>query len=389
MDSEKKVQSNVFVIYLLGFLFALNISLPSYINSTYLAHFTTERFVGLLYIISSALTIGAFSIIPKILRRFGNYNTILSLLLVDFLSLIGLFITQNDILISTFFVLSFISGALVSFNIDVFLERFTSDSVTGKIRGNFLSISNTAWIISPLIASFILTDGDYWKIFLAAAILLIPVFILLRNNLKDFNDPVYKIIPFKKTAREIFAEKNIRHVFTVSFLLQFFYSWMVIYTPIYLYTHIGFSWKEIGVMFSIMLLPFIITEAPLGKLADSRWGEKEVMSIGFIIMALATGMIAFIQAKSFIMWTSILFMSRVGASMVEIMSETYFFKKVNSEKANIIGIFRTTRPWAYIAGPLLATVLFAFELPIKYLFIVLAIIMFFGLYSSLELEDTR
>ena len=311
------------------------------------------------------------------------------LLIIDFISLLNLIWIQNVFIVSVSFIASFVAIAIIGFNLDVFLESFSKDAVTGKIRGTLLSTSNIAWIIAPLIGSFILTNSDYWKIFLAAVLILLPVFFLLGNNLKNFKDPEYKHIPIRNATREIIKDKNIRGVFIVSFLLQFFYSWMVIYTPIYLYTYLGFSWQEIGVMFSIMLLPFVLTEAPLGKLADTRWGEKEVMSVGFIIMALATGMIAFIETKSFILWTALLFMSRVGASMVEVMSETYFFKRVDSKKANIIGIFRTMRPWAYVISPILATFLFAFSLPVKYIFFVLALIMFLGLHWSLELKDTR
>ncbi|MDO8590663.1 MAG: MFS transporter [bacterium] len=388
-NSKKTLQSSVFVIYLLGFIFTLHYTLPVYINSTFLSHFTTERLVGILYVTASIITIGTFAFVPKILRWFGNYRTTLGLLLIEFISLLGLALTKNSALIIILFITSFIAIAVIGFNIDVFLERFSKNAVTGKIRGTLLSTSNIAWIISPLIASFILADGDYWKIFLASAIILLPIFFLLHNHLKNFEDPEYKLISIKNTFREITGDKNVYSIFVVGFLLQFFYSWMVIYTPIYLYTYIGFSWREIGVMFSIMLLPFILTEAPLGKLADSRWGEKEVMSVGFIVIAIATGMIAFIQTKSFLLWTVLLFISRIGASMVEIMSETYFFKKVDSSRANVIGMFRTMRPFAYVISPLLTTLLFAFSLSIKHIFIVLAIIMFLGLHWSLELKDTK
>ncbi len=388
-NPEIKRQASVFVIYLLGFLFTLHATLPVYINSTFLSHFTTEAYVGILYVISSIITITVFIAIPKILRRFGNYRAMLGLLSIEFVAMLGLASVENKALISILFIGSFIATAVIGFNLDVFLERFSKDAVTGKIRGTLLSTSNIAWIIAPLIISFVLTDADYWKIFLAAALLLLPIFFLLHNNLKNFKDPEYKIISIRNIAGEIASDKNIRDIFVVGFLLQFFYSWMVIYTPIYLYTYVGFSWREIGIMFSIMLLPFVLTEAPLGKLADSRWGEKEVMSVGFIVMALSTGLIAFIQTKSFLLWTVLLFASRVGASMVEIMSETYFFKKVDSGKANVIGLFRTMRPFAYVISPILATLLFAFALPIKYIFMVLAIIMFLGLHFSLELKDTK
>lgn len=388
-NNETKRQSNIFVIYLLGFLFTLHGALPAYVNSTFLSRFTSEGFVGILYAISAAITIISFIYIPSILRKLGNYRMIITLLAVDFVCTLNMAWSENFYLIVLSFILGFVSLAIIGFNIDVFLESFSKDSITGKIRGTFLSTANMAWIIAPLIGSFILTDGDYWKIFFTTAILIIPIVFLLHHNLKNYLDPEYKEIPFKKTFKEVISDKNIRSIFFVSFLLQFFYSWMVIYTPIYLYTYVGFSWHEIGIMFSIMLLPFVLTEAKLGRLADTRWGEKEVMSVGFIVIALATGLVSFIEAKSILLWTVILFTTRIGASMVEIMSETYFFKKINSGKTNIIGLFRTMRPWAYLIAPLIATMLFSAGLSIKYIFVVLAVIMFAGLHWSLELEDTK
>ena len=388
-EAEIKRESNIFVIYLLGFLFTLHIALPAYVNSTFLARFTSENFVGIIYTISAIVTIAAFTVVPKILKKFGNYSFMMGLLVADFISVLGLAFVQDHLLISVFFIVSFVAIALIGFNIDVFLESFSRDSVTGTIRGTLLSTSNIAWIVAPLVGSFILTDGDYWKIFLAAALLLLPILFLTHNNLKKFKDPEYKTIRLKTTVTEIARDKNIRDIFVVAFLLQFFYSWMVIYTPIYLYTHTGFSWREIGIIFSIMLLPFVLTEAPLGRLADRRWGEKEVMSVGFIVMALSTGLIAFIETKSVLLWAILLFITRIGAAMVEIMSETYFFKKIHSSKADVIGLFRTMRPCAYIVSPVVAIALFSVDLPLKYIFIFLAVIMFLGLHWSLELKDTK
>ena len=387
-DSEKK-QSSIFVIYLLGFLFTLHAALPSYVTSTFLARFTSENLVGIMYTLSALLTIAVFTVVPHILRRFGNYKTIMGLLILDLLSVLGLTFVQNEFLISVFFITGFVAIAIIGFNIDIFLESFSRNATTGKIRGTFLSTANTAWIVAPLVGGIILTDGDYWKIFLATALLLLPILFFVHNNLKKFKDPEYKHVRLRVTTKEIFHNKDIRDIFVVGFLLQFFYSWMVIYTPLYLYTHIGFSWREIGVIFSIMLLPFVLTEAPLGRLADRRWGEKEVMSVGFIVMAISTGLIAFMDTKSLALWAMLLFITRIGAAMVEIMSETYFFKKVNPSKANVISMFRTMRPWAYIISPLLATALFSVDLPIKYIFVFLAVIMFTGLHWSLELKDTK
>ncbi|MCR4311440.1 MAG: MFS transporter [Candidatus Taylorbacteria bacterium] len=384
----EKRSTKIFALYVIGFLFTLHGALPAYITSSFLNTFINEHFIGALYALSALVTILFFILIPKIIYRFGNYLTTQTLLLCDIAGLIGLIWSHNPYVLSISFIVSFTAIAVIGFNIDVFLEHFSKDAITGKIRGILLSTSNIAWVVAPLLGGLILTNGDYWKIFLTATLIVLPLFFVLHSNFRDFGDPDYQSLPIKNTLKEMWVNKSIRSVFIVSFLLQFFYSWMIIYSSLYLYTYVGFSWKEIGVMFSIMLLPFVLIEAPLGRLADTKWGEKEVMAVGFIVMAVPTAMVAFVHAKSFFLWTSLMFVSRVGASMVEIMSETYFFKKIDSTRTNILGLFRAMRPSAYLVSPVVATILFSFGFSIPHIFIVLSLIMLMGIHWSLSIEDT-
>ena len=174
------------------------------------------------------------------------------------------------------------------------------------------------------------------------------------------------------------------------FLLQIFYACMTIYTPIYLHTNLGLPWSSIGIIFSIMLLPFVFVQFPAGKLADAILGEKEILSVGFIIMALATTTIFFIDSKSILVWALILLGTRVGAALVEIMCDVYFFKKVDNKNANLISFFRMSRPFAYIISPLVvAIILSVFGLDLKSLFLILGFLMFFGLRYSLAIVDTK
>ena len=172
------------------------------------------------------------------------------------------------------------------------------------------------------------------------------------------------------------------------FILRFFFAWMVIYMPIYLHVHIGFSWSEIGIMFAIMLLPFALLELPAGKIADRWLGEKEILSAGFLIAALFTILVSFITSNNFFIWTATLFMMRVGASLIEIMTESYFFKHVQGDDNNIISFFRITRPAAYIIGPIVASIALIF-LDLRFIFIILGLILFSGLYYSFRIEDTK
>src|SRR3989344_20064 len=321
------LSNKIFPLYIIGFLFALHTALPAYINSTFLSLFSGEQWVGILYTISSIVAIASFVFIPAFLERFGNYRTIFLFFIIEAVSLLGLAFGNSLSIVGPSFIFSFVSLSLIRFNIYIFFEEFSPTKVTGKIRGFFLAVSNAAWVFAPLLGSLILSDSNYYRIYFAALALLVPIMGLTTKTLKKFSDPHYHKTPYFRAIFSILKNKNILDIFMISFLLQFFFTWMVIYTPLYLHEHIGFSWMEIGGMFSIMLLPFAVLELPLGKLADTKFGEKEILSIGFVIMALSTSLITFIDTKNLLIWTFILLSTRIGAAMVEVMSETYFFKK--------------------------------------------------------------
>ena len=382
-----RISRALFILYSVGFLFALNQALPAYINSTFLTGFATEKAVGMIYAVASVITVVLFFLLPHLLRQFGNYRLAFWLFVLDGIAMLGLASARSFWPAIGFFICVFIATFLLAFTLDIFLESNSRDSKTGSIRGIYMTVINSAWVFSPLLVGFILSDSDYWKIYLAGAILILPALFLLRAGFRKFNDPTYKNIAIRATLKNIWRERDLFRIFSVSFLLGFFYTWMIIYTPIYLHDHIGFSWQTIGLIFTIMLLPFVLTETPLGKLADKKWGEKEILSWGLVIMALSTVVLTFINSTSVVFWAILLFITRVGASAVEIMSETYFFKKVQSSQADIISLYRATRPAAYVVGPSIASVLFIF-VDFKMIFLALGIIMFSGLWFSLRLKDT-
>lgn len=385
--SEKRLHS-LFIIYIFTFIVTLHFAIPAYINSSFLVQFTTEQIVGLIYTAASILSIIAFLIIPKILNRFGNYKTTLGLLMIEIAALAGMATWSKSPISILLFIISFVVLALIGFTLDIFVEHFSRDKTTGHIRGIFMTTANVAWVLSPLAASFILgSANNYSKIFWLGCALLIPAALIIKIKMNGFIDDDYSSHSLWKTLREVRKNRNLTLIFFISFLLQFFYAWMVIYTPIFLHEHLNFSWSEIGIIFSVMLLPFIFIELPLGRLADTKWGEKEALAIGFVIMAISTAAMGFVASPTVMVWAVILFITRIGASMVEIMSETYFFKKISTENANIISGFRTMRPLAYIMSPVIGSAAIFF-VPFQGLFVILGAIMFTGLFASLKIKDT-
>jgi MFS family permease len=381
-------KTTLFILYTIGFVFALSRAIPAYVNSSFLSTFVGEKFVGFVFTLCSLVALSVFFIIPKILKRFGNYKTTIFFSILSSLSFFLLSLTDNKYVVLFSFLIIYVSGTMIGFCLDVFLENNSTDNDTGKIRSFYLTGMNISWLISPWLSGLILFGQGYNRIYFVVALIMIPIIFMVSYNLKSFKDSEYKDFKIISTLKESWSRKDIRCILFSGFLLNFFYAWMVIYTPIYLFKYVGFNWQEIGLIFTMMLLPFVLIQIPLGKLADKYFGEKEMLTVGFLIMAISTAFIPFISGKDFWVWGILLLITRIGAAIVEIMSETYFFKKISDKNVNLISVFRSMSSFAYIISPIIATVFFCF-LPFKYIFFVLAFLMLFGLRYSLAIKDTK
>ena len=392
IDIFKRFGAMVWLIFTATFIFALHTALPLYANSSFLSKLIPENAIGFIYTLSSLITIGVIWKFPQLLARFGNYavTALFSILEIGFLLILAF--GQTPLALIVAFVASQVLIALLAFNLDVFLEAFSSDKETGILRGIMLSAYNVAILAGPLVAGLILTNGDFWKIYLAAALLMVPVAGIALSKFRSFKDPEYSTVTPLKTLYAIVVKKHpndyVRHAIVATFLLNLFYSWMVIYTPIYLYNHIGFSWEEIGTIFFVMLLPFVIFELPIGRFTDKTGLERGVMVGGFLLLIAFTGSLFFITEPTVWLWAALLFGTRTGASIIEITTESYFFKKIDATQTGLLSIFRLARPVSVFAAVIIAAA-FLHIFSMEKLFFVLAVIVFFGLHESLYLKDTR
>lgn len=417
MTGQENKKGAAKIIYLLSFLTAAHYALTAYINSSYLENFVSPKNIGLLYVLASIATVLTIPNLSKILKKIGQFKTAMITLTADCAAILTLAATSSPLFsktvlfpisdgavsventnalipwISTIAVISFlifqVSLVLNYILLDIYLEELSVNKKTGGARGWFLTSINASFVVAPLISGKIInaSNDGFWKIYLTSAILIALSIILVIAKLKHIKDVSYHSSPFMETFAKVTKNKNILSIYVCSLLLGFFYSWMVIYTPIYLHEEIGFDWNQIGVIFSIMLTAFVIFELPLGKIADKYLGEKEILTAGFIILAFSTGILTFIDSASLVIWATALFMTRVGASAVEIMNDTYFFKKVGPADSDVISFYRNANPMAYIIGPALASLLL-YLIDYRYLFLILGTIMLLGIPFSLRIKDT-
>jgi hypothetical protein len=299
---------------------------------------------------------------------------------------LGLAFSHTPFLTGVYFITHIVVISFLSLMFDIFIEKGSiNEQATGSIRASFLTITNITVIGAALLGSLLVTD-TYMYVYIVSSLCMIPLYLVFRK-LSTLEEKKLPHINIKQTILLYIRKKNLYNIFACQFLLQFFYIFMGIYMPLYLQKYIGFSWAEIGGIFTIMLLPFVFFEIPVGNLADKKYGEKEFLTIGFIILGLSTLFISFITVKVFWIWATVLFITRIGASFVEITAESYFFKQVNQEDSDTISFFRITRPIASIAAPIVTTIGLAF-IPYEYIFIIIGFAMILGAHYSLSLEDT-
>lgn len=375
-------------VFVATLFISINFGALLYVNSSYLATYFPGWAVSALFLVGAVGSMALFLVAPKLLNLFGKKWLFFATLLCLGGTTLGMALGITPLAIGTSFVAYSALLFLGYYCLDIFLEEESDDARTGEIRGTYFTVMNAGIALGPLLLSILPESDGYRRIYwLGFLLLVIPFFIALwilisRKHAHKIIERPWHMLPFRLWWRR----RNVRAVTLAKLVLEVFFAVMVIYTPLYAHQAIGFSWSELSVIFAIALTPFVLLEWPAGELADRYWGEKEMMTAGFFLTGLALLAIPFLP-KSFALWALVLFVSRVGAALIEIMTETYFFKKIGPQDTGLLSIYRLARPAGIITGSVIGVLSVAL-LPLSQLFFVVSIIVFFGLKESLFIEDT-
>ncbi len=376
-------------VYAAGLILSFHYAFTIYINSSFLTQYFSTSEVSLLYIYGSILSILGLIASSSIIKRVGNVAFITVGLAFEIFMLLGLYQASDPVWIKAFFIVHQALPTILFFSMDLFVEGAIRGEInTGGIRSLYLTLLNVSFVLSPLITSWIILIFGYRGVYLASAFFCIILVLIVMDFLRTIPTRRLKEINFIDSIRKFLPHKDLDRIFIINFLLQLFFSVMVIYIPLYLYQNIGFGWKTIGLIFTIMLLPFVLFELPLGRLFDRLHTEKDTMIAGFIIMSLSTCSIFFFHSHSIIYWMVTLFCTRVGASFVEVASDYSFFKRVSEQDAGFISLFRMAAPLSYVISPLLVAPL-VLILPLQYIFLFLGIVILVGIPFAYKIKLRR
>ncbi len=379
------------LVHIISILFTFQVLVTAYSSSTYIKQFLDEAQVGLMYSVGATIAIIISLILPRILRKIGNVMTTLFLSALICISLIVLGMAITPTLTVFAFIIYLAFTPQIYLNIDIFLETLIgkNENSTGSKRGMILALMSVAALLSPLAMGQIIgEENNLSAVYFVGAGVGLLFMTLVIARFRQFYDPPYKTILVRNMLKDAAKDVDVRTVMIAQFLLQFFFTWAVIYIPLFLANEVGLDWDVISKILASGLLAFVIFEYPIGYLADKKYGEKEMMAIGFVILALASASITVMASLGIISWMILMFISRIGASLVEVTTESYFFKHVEGDEPNLISLFRLMRPLANLTGALVGSISLLF-LPFHLMFVVLGLIMTVGVFTTSRLTDTK
>ena len=390
--SRGKTGRHIVPIYLAVLSLIFHNFFVAYINSSFLEQFMTPAAVGAIYTIGSAVSVLIFLFISRVLHKVGNYKLTLALLIMNMIAIAGMAFADELRTAVPLFLIHLIAIPLIVFNLDVFMEEQigNNEGSTGSKRGLLLTLASLVGALTPLFSTMVIdsSGGGFQTAYIISALSIVPIIGLLMFFFRDFSDPEYTEIDIFKAISKFWSKVSLRYVFIANFSLQVFFMLMVVYTPLYLTSVVGLSWAQFGIVMFFAQTAYVILEYPAGIIADKYLGEKEMMGFGFLIIIIATSWMAFVQADDVLVWSLIMFVSRIGAALVEVTTESYFFKQTKSTDAQIISFFRTTKPLGYVLGAMFASLSLLY-IEFNLLFIAFAALLVPAMFLTVNIKDSK
>ena len=380
---EKKLKLLSVISFLFGFAQALRL----YVTSDYFSQQLGSHNVSAFYFIAYVIALLGLLNMHKLVKLLGKSGAFFLFFLLQIYLLFVLIFTKQPIWGAVLMMLYIIVNYFAWTILDVIIEEYSEDKKSGRIRGFHLMILNAGVLLGPFLSTEILATLGYNGLFIATLSINCLMFVIGLFGLRGVNGRFHSKLTVKDIGLKVLTNQNVLNIYMISLALEVFFALMIIYAPLYLLGR-GFSWEQIGIAFTVMLIPFVLLEYPIGILADEKFGEKEMIIGGLLIMAFSSLAIFFVSSNSIFVWAAILLLTRVGAATVEILRDSYFYKKIDGRDVDLISFFRTTRAVAYLLATGLSAMLLIIA-PMKYIFLLIAGLVLLGVYPAFRLVDNK
>lgn len=384
---QKLHQDRARLIYGTSFFLGLCGSLIMYTASTYFAQVWDAENVGLVYACIFASNLVFLLFLHSIIFFFGKTMMFYALLFAQIVCVFFVSLLNISFFGAIFLMISSLILSLLWTVLDSILEDFSFDEFSGRIRGIYLATMNAGLLLGPLLSAVLIDSYGYAGLYFVALFFFVVLFIVSLGAFHDINYRIKTKVSLSKVISQIKESPNVIYIYWISFTLDFFYAILIVFTPIY-FLQLGLSWSDIGLILSLALIPFVLLQYPIGYIADKHTGEKELILLSFIIIIVAVSLMPQVGTNSVFVWAIILIVGRIGAALLEVLRDSYFYKQIDGDNIGLIHFFRTSRPIAYITASLLSSFFLIF-MPISEIFWLVVACVIIGIYPVFKLKDSK
>lgn len=394
MDEQYK-KKLLTIIYFSTIFYALHNFITYFIFSDYLSQYFNKFELSMVYTLSAFISILISNFFGDFLKKFTNYKTLVSVLILQFITTTFLAFSGslNIISLSIFSAMHIIFSTLIWVCINIFIEEFSDHDNIGSIRGTVLTLYNLQAIIAPFIAAQFFELIGYTGIFLLSAITLIPLMYITKHFFDHVKEPKYQHVNLFGSFRMVWENRDIRGVIASSFALNTFYGAVNIYLILYLTKILQIpTLLYIGIIIPISVIPFILIPYKLGKYSDEIFGEKKAMIAGMFIMSITMMSIYLfkINSTNIMLWITILFIARLGATIVETENYAYFYKKIDGRSIGLIALFQNMVNIGFLFTSLAGAIFLGLlDMDITYIFLITGLIGIISVFVIMRIQDTE
>lgn len=299
-------------------------------------------------------------------------NLRIGLILFSFVFASYTFINSTIVLVLAQIVLA-AAVCLCTTALSILVNNSSKKKNLGGSEGKYFTVMNLGMFLGILNGGIIAKSYSYTTVFSCASLFFLGIYAISGSmGLKETHIKRKESESSIKNAIAFFSDAKLRKIF-VSNLGLYFWSFVAfLYLPIILMSF-GFNFDKIGVIFAIMIVPYILLEYPIGRLAEKE-GSRKYIFLGFFAIAL-TSFLIYVNYGAINSMILFFFLASMGAAAIEPLNEMELDK--HSKKSNIVenlSIFKTSLRIAQFLGPLSAAAMISL-FGMREMFLVLAVIM--------------
>lgn len=362
------------------------VSSTAYMHSSFLRSLGVSVPEGILFAFGSLLALITTIHTPLLFQKKGVVPVMSVAGASTALSFALMAINMSEIVSILAFVVAIGSIAILLVGLDVIIQHFITKGETGEVRGINLALRNLAYLMGPLVAGLIAEQFNLESVYFFASITMLVLVLFFRarfRKLQLFPKHEHKNIFGDLTS--LLSKKPLRNSYISGFMVEFFFAIWAVFLTIYMHEIVGFNWEQIGVLFAIMHVPYIILEPLIGDFIDGHHNEKFSMTIGLILMAASLIWIALLPDKTYGPWIIALCLSRIGASFGQVAHESFFFEHVKNEDTDSMSAYRTMTPLSLLLGPFIGSIILLFT-NYRELFLITAAILILTIFAAAQLK---